>query len=190
VPLLLFLDRLSSVTIEIHEAGLVKRRTLTRRVLDRPKPAETSPVGYEIVSIGPGTRRYLIARRMVDRTRLLQSVEASIAKEPQLARWRDWQGEPRVAVAVSLSGSDVEGGRTYNFLPMASEVPSPIRGHVDAPFYASIDRRRANFDLPLNAFLLDELAETAIRAAAELKPISTEIGRNQSSIWRPGRLRT
>ncbi|WP_407672611.1 sacsin N-terminal ATP-binding-like domain-containing protein [Novosphingobium organovorum] len=188
VPLLLFLDRLSSVTIEIHEAGLVKRRTLTRRVLDRPKPAETSPVGYEIVSIGPGTRRYLIARRMVDRTRLLQSVEASIAKEPQLARWRDWQGEPRVAVAVSLSGSDVEGGRTYNFLPMASEVPSPIRGHVDAPFYASIDRRRANFDLPLNAFLLDELAETAIRAAAELKPISKEIGRNpifDLAAWSP-----
>ncbi|MFL6846315.1 MAG: sacsin N-terminal ATP-binding-like domain-containing protein [Allosphingosinicella sp.] len=188
VPLLLFLDRLARVTIEIHEAGKVKRKTLTRKVLDRPEPATDTVVDYEIVGVGPGTRRYLIARRAVDRVRLLEAIEASIAKEPQLARWRDWQGEPRVAVAVSLSNSDIEGGRTYNFLPMAAEVPSPIRGHVDAPFYASIDRRRANFDLPLNSFLLDELAETAVRAAAELKPISSKIGRNaifDLAAWSP-----
>ena len=188
VPLLLFLDRLARVTVEIHEAGKVKRRVLTRKVLDRPKPAEDSPVDYEIIGVGPGSRRYLIARRNIDRAELQGAVEASIAKEPQLARWRDWQGEPRVAVAVSLSTGDVDGGRIYNFLPMAAEVPSPIRGHVDAPFYASIDRRRANFDLPLNSFLLDELAETAIRAAAELKPISSQIGRNaifDLAAWAP-----
>src|SRR5690606_25962160 len=111
VPLLLFLDRLARVTIEIHEAGKVKRRTLTRKVLSRPRPKAESASDYEIVSVGPGNRRYLIARRAVDRARLLEAVEASIAKEPQLARWRDWQGEPKVAVAVSLTSSDVEGGR-------------------------------------------------------------------------------
>jgi hypothetical protein len=188
VPLLLFLDRLARVTIEIHEAGKVRRKTLTRKVLSRPTPLEGSKVDYEIVVIGPGSRRYLIARRAVDRTRLLAAVESSIAKEPQLARWRDWQGEPKVAVAVSLSNSDVEGGRTYNFMPMAAEVPSRIRGHVDAPFYASIDRRRANFELPLNSFLLDELAETAVTAAIELKPLSFEVGRNaifDLAAWAP-----
>lgn len=188
VPLLLFLDRLARVTIEMHEDGKTKRKTLTRRVLERPQLAEGSTVDYEVVGVGPGTRRYLIARRRVDRNRLLGAVEASIAKEPQLARWRDWRGEPRVGVAISLSSSDVEGGRIYNFLPMAAEVPSPIRGHVDAPFYASIDRRRANFDLPLNSFLLDELAETAVRAASELKPISSQLGRNaifDLAAWSP-----
>jgi hypothetical protein len=188
VPLLLFLDRLARVTIEIHEAGKVKRRTLSRTVISRPKPDPESAVDYEIVGIGPGSRRYLIARRLVDRPRLLEAVEASISKEPQLARWRDWQGEPKVAVAVSLSSADVEGGRVYNFLPMAAEVPSRIRGHIDAPFYASIDRRRAAFDLPLNAFLLDELAETSLLAAAELKAMAAHVGRNaifDLAAWAP-----
>ncbi|MBD9561081.1 sacsin N-terminal ATP-binding-like domain-containing protein [Ensifer sp. ENS03] len=180
-PLLLFLDRLARVTVEVNDIELedidaVKPKTLTRTVLSRPQLDPGSSLRYEIVSVGPGNRRFLVARREVDRRRLSEAVEASISKEPQLSRWRDWQGEPTVAVAVPLSTSEVERGRTYNFLPMASEVPSPIRGHVDAPFYASIDRRRANFDLPLNSILLDEIAETAMRAAIELKPMADEIG--------------
>lgn len=188
VPLLLFLDRLARVTIEITDAGTSTRKTLSRTVLNRPKPTPLTSLSYELVAVGPGSRRYLVVRRSVDRTLLLKAVEASIAKEPQLARWRDWQGEPKVAVAVSLSATDLEGGRMYNFLPMAAEVPSPIRGHVDAPFYASIDRRRANFDLPLNTFLLDELAETTLRAAVELRPLANEIGRNaifDLAAWSP-----
>lgn len=188
VPLLLFLDRLARVTIEVDDQGESRRRTLSRSIQSRPLSNAESTLRYEIVAIGPGSRRYLVARRSVDRVGLSAAVEASIAKEPQLARWREWQGEPSVAVAVSLSASDMERGRTYNFLPMAAEMPSKIRGHVDAPFYASIDRRRANFDLPLNAFLLDELAETALRAAAELKPLAAEIGRNSIfdlAAWAP-----
>ncbi|MEJ1129083.1 DUF3883 domain-containing protein [Variovorax sp. CCNWLW225] len=178
VPLLLFLDRLTRVSIEVDDVGVSSRRTLSRSIQSRPAPTADSGLRYEIVSIGPGSRRYLVARRPVDRDGLSAAVETSVAKEPQLARWRDWQGEPSVAVAVSLSASEGENGRTYNFLPMAADVPSRIRGHVDAPFYASIDRRRANFELPLNAFLLDELAVTALLAATELKALAAEIGRN------------
>lgn len=178
VPLLLFLERLARVTIEIDDLGKTRRRTLSRAVQSRPLADAASKLRYEVVAIGPGSRRYLVARKSVDRVRLSAAVEASIAKEPQLARWREWHGEPSVAVAVLLSASDSERGRIYNFLPMAAEVAPKIRGHVDAPFYASIDRRRANFDLSLNSFLLDELAETALRAAIELKPLALEIGRN------------
>ncbi|MEJ8852326.1 sacsin N-terminal ATP-binding-like domain-containing protein [Variovorax rhizosphaerae] len=188
VPLLLFLDRLTRVKIEVDDVGVSSRRTLSRSIQSRPSPSADSRLRYEVVSIGPGSRRYLVARRSVDRAGLSAAVEASIAKEPQLARWRDWQGEPSVAVAASLSASEGEKGRTYNFLPMAAEVPSKIRGHVDAPFYASIDRRRANFELPLNTFLLDELAVTALLAATELKALATEIGRNtifDLAAWAP-----
>ncbi|WP_434033350.1 sacsin N-terminal ATP-binding-like domain-containing protein [Cupriavidus sp. a3] len=187
-PLLLFLDRLARVAIEIDDSGTARRRTLTRSAQSGLLPDADSTLRCEIVAIGPGSRRYIVARRSVDRARLSAAVEASIAKEPQLARWREWHGEPSVAVAIALSASDTERGRTYNFLPMATEVPSRIRGHVDAPFYASIDRRRANFDLPLNSFLLDELAETALRAATELKPRAHEIGRNtifDLAAWAP-----
>lgn len=188
VPLLLFLDRLSRVTIEIDDMGSTRRRTLSRHVQSRPSPDPNSTLSYEIVTIGPGHRRYLIARAAVARDCLCAAVEASVAKEPQLARWREWQGEPSVAVAVSLSAGHVESGRAYNFLPMAAEVPSWLRGHVDAPFYASIDRRRADFDLPLNSFILDELAKTALRAATELKPLAQEIGRStifDLAAWSP-----
>ncbi|MFN3302150.1 MAG: sacsin N-terminal ATP-binding-like domain-containing protein [Roseateles sp.] len=189
VPLLLFLDRLARVSIEVDNLGVVTRRALSRHIIDRPAPKSDSTLRYEIVSVGAGGGgRYLVARRAVDRNGLLAAVEASIAKEPQLARWRDWQGEPSVGVAVPLSSGDAEKGRTYNFLPMAAEVPSKIRGHVDAPFYASIDRRRANFDLPLNAFLLDELAVTALLAATELKALAAKLGRNtifDLAAWAP-----
>lgn len=189
VPLLLFLERLTRVSIEVDDQGTLSRRALSRTVVDRPSPTPDSALRYEIVSVGPGgSGRYLVARRSVDREGLLTAVEASIPKEPQLARWRDWQGEPSVGVAVSLSAGDTEKGRTYNFLPMAAEVPSKLRGHVDAPFYASIDRRRANFELPLNAFLLDELAVTALLAATELKALAPALGRNtifDLAAWAP-----
>ncbi|WP_338610615.1 DUF3883 domain-containing protein [Pelagibacterium nitratireducens] len=176
-PLLLFLDRLSEVKVEIVEGGTVQRKILTREVKERLQPNGGGGSEYEIVEILPAGERYLVARRSVDRERLLAAVELSIPQEPQLARWRDWRGEPKVAVAVALDRLEACPGRVYNFLPMAAEMPSPIAGHVDAPFYASIDRRRANFELPLNAFLLDVLAETAVIAASELKPFSAYLGR-------------
>lgn len=177
VPLLLFLDRLAKVVIEIHEGGKVKRKTLTRKVLERPEPTGISDIDYEIVAIEPGRRRYLVTRKAVERERLLEAVEASIAKERQLARWRDWEGQPKVALAIPLATTDGDVGRIYNFLPMAVDMPSPIGGHVDAPFYATIDRRRANFELPLNAFLLDELADLAVQSALEVKAIAQWIGK-------------
>jgi len=191
VPLLLFLGRLEKVVVEIHEEGGVARSKLTRSVVEKPVPVETSDINYEVVSIGPGRHRYLVAHRPVDRERLEKSVEASISKEPQLVRWRDWQGDPKVSVAIPLTTADAEPGRVYNFLPMAAEMASPLAGHVDAPFYASIDRRRANFDLALNAFLFDELADTAVRAALELKSISDPEIRNaifDLAAWEPGEI--
>lgn len=176
-PLLLFLDRLREVTVEIAVEGAVQRKVLSREVKERLRPDGESGCEYEIVEIQPAGERYLVARRTLNRERLLAAVERSIPQEPQLARWRDWRGEPKVAVAVALDRPDTRPGRVYNFLPMATEMPAPIAGHVDAPFYASIDRRRANFELPLNAFLLDVLAETAVVAASELKPLSAKLGR-------------
>ncbi len=188
VPLLLFLERLEKVAVEIHDGGDVSRHRLTRKVVERPAPVQSSDIEYEVVSIGPGRRRYVVAHRPIDRDRLEEAVEASIAKEQQLVRWRDWQGDPKVSVAIPLAAADAEHGRVYNFLPMAAEMASPLAGHVDAPFYASIDRRRANFDLPLNAFLLDELADTAVRAALELKTIFGRALRNavfDLATWEP-----
>lgn len=177
-PLLLFLDRLKRVVIEIEASGSDPvREILTRTVTDRPRPDPASANRYEVAVLQPGGQRFLVVRKDVDRTILADAVEKSVAKEPQLARWRDWRGQPSVAVAVPLGEGERDSGRVYNFLPMAKELKSPLRAHIDAPFYASIDRRRASFDLPLNARLMDELAETAAAAALELKDEASSLGR-------------
>lgn len=191
-PLLLFLDRLRSVVVEIVDRGKTTRKTLSRELQEKIHPLDTSNSEYEIIQIQPGGARYLVARRSIDRQRLLDAIERSIPLEPQLVRWREWRGEPKVAVAVPIDKAEAEQGRIYNFLPMAVQMPAPIRGHVDAPFYASIDRRRANFELPLNSFLLDAIAQTAAVAAYELRNSTPKIGRRaifdlaawEASDWR------
>lgn len=177
-PLLLFLERLKKVVIEIEASGSDPlRETLTRTVTDRPLPDAVSNNRCEVAVLQPGGQRFLVVRRDVDGAILADAVERSVSKEPQLARWRDWRGQPSVAVAVPLGEGERDVGRVYNFLPMAKELRSPLRAHVDAPFYASIDRRRAAFDLPLNATLMDQLAETAAAAAVELKVETGSLGR-------------
>ena len=55
--------------------------------------------------------------------------------------------------------------RLFNFLPMDDRAVSPMAGHIDAPFFADIDRRSIKPDLPLNKHLLEAAATTAAQAA-------------------------
>ncbi|MCY3840338.1 MAG: hypothetical protein OXH09_17100 [Gammaproteobacteria bacterium] len=71
-------------------------------------------------------------------------------------------------MAVGLSADTIVGGRLYNFLPMGDKAAAPLLGHLDAPFFAHIDRRNADFDLPLNATLMDAAAEACASAALHL----------------------
>ncbi|MFQ3453888.1 hypothetical protein PMN64_11285 [Bradyrhizobium sp. UFLA01-814] len=53
----------------------------------------------------------------------------------------------------------------FNFLPMDDRAVSPMAGHIDAPFFADIDRRSIKPDLPLDKYLLEVAARTAAQAA-------------------------
>ena len=101
----------------------------------------------------------------VDKVRVLDAVERSVSRAPQIKRWLDWKGQPTVSVAVGLSPGAVAAGRLYNFLPMGDAADAPLLGHLDAPFFAAIDRRDADFDLPLNATLMKAAAEACAHAA-------------------------
>ena len=48
---------------------------------------------------------------------------------------------------------------------MGDAADAPLLGHLDAPFFAAIDRRDADFDLPLNATLMKAAAEACAQAA-------------------------
>ena len=168
VPLLLFLDRIAEFRIDVETPdGPIHRRRLSRRqtvIGDVPGVA-----GCRLHDLRVGEdRRFLVVQREVDKTLVLDAVGRSVSRAPQIRRWLDWKGQPTVSVAVGLSSGAVAKGRLYNFLPMGEAAVAPLLGHLDAPFFADIDRRNADFDLPLNATLLKAAAEACVHAALHI----------------------
>ena len=172
-PLLLFLDRVAEIRIDVEGPGQQPyRRRLRRR--QRSLGAVPRLDGCEIYEVDVGNgRRFLLVRRKVDKQRVRAAVERSIPSVPQLKRWLDWKGEPEVSVAVGLSTAAVKNGRFYNFLPMGEEADVPLIGYLDAPFFSDIDRRDADFDLPLNQTLMEAAAEAC--AAATLSIVEHDL---------------
>ena len=164
-PLLLFLDRIAEVRIDVEiEAKKTGSRRLTRR--QKILREGGSPGNPRISEIDVGGRRhFLLVQQEVDKERILAAVKESIDRAPALKRWLDWKGQPSVSIAVGISAAAVLNGQLYNFLPMASEAGSPIVGHIDAPFFADIDRRNTELDLPLNSILMEAVAETCLSGA-------------------------
>lgn len=168
VPLLLFLDRIAEIRIDVErpDEKPYRRRLSRRQTAMGDVPYLPGTKMYE-VDVGE-SRRFLVVRREVDKQRVLEAVESSIPAAPQLKRWLKWKGTPVVSVAVGLSTAAVAQGRLYNFLPMGEEAASPFLGYLDAPFFADIDRRDADLDLPLNETLMEAAAETCAAAALSI----------------------
>ncbi|MDD9718668.1 DUF3883 domain-containing protein [Dinoroseobacter sp. PD6] len=164
-PLLLFLDRIAEVRIDVEIEG---KRTGGRRLTRRQKVLRESggPDSPEISEVEVGEhRRFLLVRQEVEKERVIAAVRDSIDRAPALKRWIEWRGQPCVSVAVGLSTAAVLDGQLYNFLPMGSEAGSPLLGHIDAPFFADIDRRNTDLELPLNSHLMDAVAEACVSGA-------------------------
>lgn len=164
-PLLLFLDRIAEVRIDVEIEG---KRAGGRRLTRRRKVLRESggPGSPEISEVDVGEqRRFLLVRQEVEKERVIATVRDSIDRAPALKRWIEWKGQPCVSVAVGLSTAAVLDGQLYNFLPMGSEAGSPLLGHIDAPFFADIDRRNTDLDLPLNSHLMDAVAEACVSGA-------------------------
>ena len=174
-PLLLFLDRIAEIRIDVERPDQrpYRRRLSRRQTVVGDVPSLPRTTMYE-VDVGEG-RRFLVVRREVDKQRVLEAVERSIPTAPQLKRWLNWKGAPVVSVAVGMSTAAVAKGRLYNFLPMGEEAASPILGYIDAPFFADIDRRDADLDLPLNETMMEAAAETCAAAALSIVERETAI---------------
>ena len=168
VPLLLFLDRINEFRIDIEIPGRSPyRRRLSRRQTAMGDTSDLADCRMHEVRVGED-RRFLVVRREVDKERVLNAVKRSIPRARSIERWLGWKGQPSVSVAVGLSTGAVTKGRFYNFLPMGKEAVSPLMGYLDAPFFADIDRRDADFDLPLNETLMKAAAEACVAAALSI----------------------
>lgn len=161
VPVQLFLDRLAFLEISLISAGVeVEKATLTRAV----EPLVHDPssnIRMQRITMSDGSV-FLVARQTLRKDAVLEAVTKSIPAAPPLKRWLSWKGEAVVSVAVCLNKAVAP--RLYNFLPMDENAASPMAGHIDAPFFADIDRRTVKPDLPLNQLLIEAAAETAAKA--------------------------
>lgn len=181
VPLMLFLDRITEISIEILSPDeKAEKRTMQRQEKALGSIPDAPDVSLYEVDIGQ-RKRFLVARSNVDKARVQQAVSDSLLTAPQLKRWLNWQGIPVVSVAVGLNKSTVTSGRLYNFLPMGTEAASPICGYIDAPFFTDIDRRNTNMSLQLNRLLMEVAAETC--AAAALSVVSRELDIGASAVF-------
>ena len=165
VPLFLFLDRIEQFRIDVETPEEpVRRRRLSRRQIAMDDVPSLAGCRLHEVRVGDD-RRFLVVHREVDKALVLDAVRRSVSRAPQIKRWLKWKGQPSVSVAVSLSPGAVTSGRLYTFLPMGDAAVAPLLGHLDAPFFAGIDRRDADFDLPLNSTLMKAAAEACTHAA-------------------------
>lgn len=161
VPVQLFLDRLVSLEISIVQAGdEVEKVTLSRTVEPLLRDPSSS-IRMQRVTLNDGSA-FLVVRQTLPKEAVLAAVEESIPAAPPLKRWLAWKGDAVVSIAVSLDNAVAP--RLYNFLPMDDHAVSPMAGHIDAPFFADIDRRTIKPDLPLNRLLINAAADTAAKA--------------------------
>ncbi len=170
-PVLLFLERIGALEIRSTGAPTMKPSVvLTRKSvpLALEQSGEVSS-RFQIVTLGPDPIKWLMARRTLDMSKVLEAVTRSISLEKHLESWLNWQGEAVVSCAVPLDGDGLHKGRLYNFLPMSADSRSPFQGHLDAPFYTSINRERARLELPLNSYLLNIAAAVCAEAALALR---------------------
>ncbi|MET2830887.1 ATP-binding protein [Mesorhizobium shangrilense] len=162
--LTLFLDRLSSLTLErIPVEGKTVSKVLTRTARNQRSVSRGRGLTMQTVSVD--RRRYLMASMPVDDDAFRESVAKAVAQRHPVEKWLEWKGAPAVSIAIPLS-ADAKAGNYFAFLPM--DTVSPFNGYLDAPFYPDPDRRDLDLGNPLNGFLLDSVAELCLAVAEEL----------------------
>ncbi|MGW2528312.1 sacsin N-terminal ATP-binding-like domain-containing protein [Streptomyces sp. NPDC001595] len=171
-PVLLFLRRIGSLTIEERQDGEVARRTLVRT---ERVDAVLDWLTVSTVTVGDGDA-FVLLDRQVAADEFGDAIERSVLGDHISEGWRDWQGDARVTLAIPLGDGPAEG-RLYTHLPMGEQAVAPLPAHVNAPFFAKLARVDLEKTVPLNDFLLDELAvlgaETLLACSAgtvELPP--------------------
>ncbi|MBR7975627.1 DUF3883 domain-containing protein [Burkholderia vietnamiensis] len=160
-PVQLFLDRLASLEVSIIRAGVEVKKARLSRTVEPLLRCTSSSIRMQRVTLSDGSA-FLVVRQTLNKDAVLAAVAESIPAAPPLKRWLTWKGDAVVSIAVCLDNAVAP--RLYNFLPMDDHAVSPMAGHIDAPFFADIDRRTIKPDLPLNKLLIEAAADTAAKA--------------------------
>jgi hypothetical protein len=164
-PILLFLSCITRLELTVRAPGEdTEPVCLTRR--ERPASLIAGDSDW-VKDVDLGSQgRYLLARRQTSPELLREAIRRSVAGRQVDARWLNWDGEAWVGVAIRLD-EPLGSGMVYTFLPM--EEPSPLAAHVHAPFFTKLARREFGLDVPLNNYLMGEIAATSLRLLRALR---------------------
>jgi len=147
----------------VDETGAVDSKQLSRSGRNRRTVERAKGLTLEEVTVDK--RRFLLASTRVDEAAFRASVDRAVEQRHPVEKWRDWVGAPLVSIALPLS-SDAKPGAFYAFLPM--DTLAPFNGCLDAPFFPEPNRRDVDLSNPLNAFLLDSVAELCLELAEQI----------------------
>lgn len=159
-PIQLFLSRIAEFSIECSE----EESTILTRRCDLLKQEEA----FRMMEVRCDEATFIVAERTIPHLDVLAVIEADVAAERLPESWRKWEGDAIVSLAVTATGTPLMG-RLYNFLPMGTDAKSSFDGHLDAPFYASIDRLKLQSGVKLNEMFLAVSRELAVEAARAAK---------------------
>jgi hypothetical protein len=167
-PVLLFLDRISTLTVEVRDSeGRTECHTLTRSEFPSTLVAERTNDWVSEVDLGVAGR-YLLARRILPVDELAEAIDQSIEAREIDERWRSWSGEAWVGVALRLD-TEMLYGRLYTFLPMSEAAKAPLCAHAHAPFFTKLARLDISETVALNDYLLRQLAVLAMQLSRRLR---------------------
>lgn len=172
VPVLLFLERITSLTVICRDGGSARETTLTR-VQHPLGGVKASDVSFAHVDLGD-LGAYTVASAPVAADRLHDAVGSAQEAHRMSADWDSWD-DAVVSLAVPAEGE--VAGRMFTFLPMGDKAPSPFAGHLNAPFFTKLDRADLDPSHPLNSLLLDVAAEIALAGAAAIKSSGVDAAR-------------
>ena len=170
-PIALFLDRLSSITVEHVDTDGALRTTDVTRHVDVIAAPEDAP---DLTWVTTAGRRFLVASRKLQAPDIAAVVGEAIALGELDESWAAWDADVEVSLAVQLDGAhDETAPSTFTYLPM--RVDSPLHAHLHAPFHTKLARLELNEESHFNAHLIAAVADLAVDAVRLLSS-DAEIG--------------
>ena len=165
-PVMLFLDRLESLSIQTSSA--TAPTMLTRRHLQD---------GDSTRVILNDAEDFLLFEAAIPHADLLEALKDAVDEGALDERWLEWSGEATVSVAVG-DGWAIADPAAFTFLPMGEAATSPLGGHINAPFVTDFARLGLDLEQPVDRLMMRRIAEVCVDAADQLM----EAGRNAGAV--------
>lgn len=162
-PIALFLQRLSSITVDHIDAdGQLSVSRVDRQVQDIPVDGP----GPALQWVETSGCRFLTATHRLPADEVRAVVHHAIENGELDTSWRNWTSDVEVSVAVEPRGENDDARVMFTYLPM--RAPSPVHAHLHAPFHTKMARLDLTEQSIFNAFLLRIASQLAAETISVL----------------------